>query len=209
MRLTRTVRNLPRAERKHVDTFGAQINVLNNFTPGTSIFPCRLISPGDSDFGERIGDKITLKSYTLNMLIATAATVPWETLRVAILQYKYNPDAATTPTSFVNMAFNSTTDNTFYNPLALWDWDNAGTFRKLYDKTFSFHATSAVGSTPANSATGRKVTIHIKFPKVAQECRYFNGGTAPSKNEFFVLFTCQGDNGTQVWYTDRLTYTDA
>jgi len=208
MRLTRTVRNLPRPERKHMDTFGTTFNILNNFTPGTSIFPCREISPGDSDFGERIGDKITLKSYDLNFYLVNLAGTVWDVVRVIICQFKYNPDAATSNTSFVNMVLNSTTDNGAFNPLGLYDWDNSGTFRILADKSYNIAPVVAIGATPASAELGKKHRIRVKFPKIAQEVRYFGSGVIPSKNELFVIVTSLADNAVAMRYTDRLTYYD-
>jgi hypothetical protein len=207
-RLTRQVRNFPRPELKHVDTFGTQLTLLNNYTPAGCIFPCRNITVGDSDFAERIGDKIRLKSYTLNFNLTLLNGVAWDTVRITVLQFKHNPDAATTPTSFVNMYYNSTTDNSAYNPLALIDWDNNGSFRRLFDRSYNIQAQVAVGSTPAALSQGHTHRIKIKFPKVAEQVQYFGSGSAPSRNELFVLITSGSDTSTVMNFTDRLVYYD-
>jgi len=208
-RLTRRVRAIPRPEKKHWDTFGTDLAVRNDFIPASCIFPCRNITQGDSDFGERIGDKISLSSYLLNFNFNLLATISYEIVRITVLQFKHNPDGATSQSSFVNMYFNSTTDNTAYNPLALVDWDNNASFRKLFDKTYNLAGTVAVGSTPAVAQSGRKVSIRIRFPKVAKIVQYFNNGSVPCANELFVLVSSRADSTVTAQYTERLVYTDA
>lgn len=208
-RLTRTVARLPRVERKHVDTLGATIQLLNNFTPANCIFPLRTITVGDSDYAERIGDKLSMSSYQLNMSLILAQGVAYDIVRIIVLQFKYNPDGATSNTSFVNMYFNSATDNTQYNPLALVDWDNSGAFRKLYDKSITVRPNVSVGATPTPAAAGTKHSLRIRFPKVAKQVQFFNSGFIPCRNELFVLITSRSDTATTMEYTDRLVYTDA
>lgn len=208
-RISRVLRALPRPERKHMDTFGTSIALLNNFVPANCIFPCRNISQGDSDFGERVGDQISLSSYTLNMNLQLDATQAYDIVTVTVLQFKSNPDGATSQTSFVNMYYNSATDNSLYNPLALVDWDNFGSFRLLYKKSFNLTPNAAIGATPATASAGQRVTVKIKFPKVGKLVQFFNNGSVPSKNELFVLLTSRSDSITTCQYTDRLVYTDA
>lgn len=207
-RLTRTVRALPRPERKHVDTLGSTIQLLNNFTTTSCIFPLRNITVGDSDYAERIGDKINLTSYQLNMNLQLTQGVAYDIVRIVVLQFKYNPDTATSNTSFVNMYFNSATDNSVYNPLALVDWDNSGSFRKLYDKTVTVRPNVSVTATPTPAAAGTRHSIRLKFPKVAKSVQYFNSGNIPCRNELFVLIASRSDTSTTMEYTDRLVYVD-
>lgn len=106
-RLTRTVRVLPRYERKHIDTAsGNQFTALTTFTTTNSIFPTRAIVQGGADT-DRIGDRLSLVSYmitgTLNLLGDTA----YEIVRVVIAQMKNNPDGTISQTSFINQIMDS------------------------------------------------------------------------------------------------------
>lgn len=204
--------NARKPERKHYDVFGNNPGTLafsNTLTVTNCLFPCRDITQGDGDFGERIGDKIRVESYYLTFNLLLQAPTVYDIARITVVQYKSNADGATSALTFMNQYFNSTSAGTTYQPLALVDWDNMSSFRTLYDRTFNLTSALAGGASPAALSTGKRVTIKIIPPKVGKEITYFAGTTVPSKNEIFVI--CQSRSNASVTimeYNSRFIYTD-
>lgn len=210
-KLTRQVSAM-KPEQKHYDVFGGTPGVLtysNTLTTANCLFPCRDIVQGDGDFGERIGDKIRITSWYLTFNLLLQAPTVYDIARITIVQFKTNSDGATAQASFINQYFNSSSAASTYQPLALLDWDNRGSFRTLYDKSFNLTSALAGGASPAALSTGKRITIKIVPPKVGREVTYFNGSSTPCKNEIFAIFQSRSNAATTVMeYNTRLVYTD-
>lgn len=192
--------NRDKPEKKHYE-IGAIGGVMNN-DPQFVLFPTRQITTGTSDFGSRIGDKITQVNYNFrgDLLFTGVSGVR---VRLIAFIYKHNPDQAiSTWSTIINLYLTSSVMNGVTAPLAYKDWDNNSSFATLYDK---YHILNPVDST-GTAVVRKKVDFNVKIPKAYQEVNYINGGQTPTKNELFICAISSSDSAVTCDYNSRYTY---
>lgn len=207
--LTRKVKRLARRVRqfapeiKHMDATSSQ--TFNNDFSAID-FPLRSITQGVTDFGERIGDKIHLRSILVRMNIDLGAgfgTLPY---RIIVFAFKNNPDAITTSAATIgNLFMASTNANTNLAQLAVVDWDNHKSFELLYDRKGVVEP-SNIGATTPNV---RWLQFKIPLPASRRSIEWIASGTTPVHNDIGVMFLGQQDSGLTARTQYRITYTDA
>jgi len=193
-------------ELKHWDLFANSITINNEASTNNSIQVLGGITQGPGDFGQRIGDKIALKSLHIRGQFQLAAGYDYAPVRMVIWMAKYNPDGASSYVSMANEYFTSIVDNTNYAPFALKDWDNMGSFTTLYDTQFSMHSHIAVGATPDGAVAIK--TINLRIPLKNKIVQFYNAGSTITRNNLFVSFYSSVDGAVSFPYNMRLTYTD-
>lgn len=189
-------------EVKHLDVAAAGVTVDNN--PTFFLAPYRNIIQGDSDFSQRIGDKLVAKKFNLRgTLYKTYVSNSFPTqVRVFAFIYKHNPDNITTAWStIVNLYLTSATMNSTLATMAYGDWDNHASFKTLYDKTFVINHEFAGDKM-------KEVEFTINIPKKYQRVDYATDGSGVLRNELFIGMIQTADLGLFMDYQYRLQYTD-
>lgn len=198
-RLSKTVRRL-KPETKHYDFTQQSFSVTNDGTTAP-IGITTAITQGDSDFGERVGDRIIQKRLQVRGAIFLPAAAGAEMCRITIFSIKNNPDGATSITTAWNEYILSVSNNTAWAPMHLKDWDNSSNFITHYDKVFALNNASNVVT-----AVWRPVIINLNLKN--RKTQYYNNGATVAKNDLYMVVTSVGDGVATFYHNTRFTYTD-
>lgn len=171
--------------------------------------PLTTISQGTADFGNRVGDTISLQSIRLDFIFQHQSTAFGQVNRIIVFQYKSNPDGAIGVASYINLLLHSADLSTARAPLAPYDHDNRSDFRVLYDKVMAINYSSSPGTSASNNTQMTHKRIHIKLPMAARKVQYFNAGTSLTKNELCILVLSDQSTNQYYTYTCTMYYTDA
>lgn len=199
-------------ELKHADMVITPGSLINDFslvanTEG-QFSPYKLITQGITDFGNRIGDKITAKYVDFNVVFDLLANVHRAAVRVLVVVQKH-----TIPSSeFDNpidvgplyqlAAFSN--NQRFLNAPRVWD--NKSAFVTLYDKIlFPSRATGSEASTQEPVLYFRK---RIKIPSSCQQVIFHNNQNTINKNQLWIFCLTAQDNEMEVTGSMRVAYTD-
>lgn len=167
------------------------------------------IAQGLGDFGNRIGDEITMKGVRLRLNATWNYAYPIN-YRIILFQYLNDPDGATSTASMINLLLHSTNLSTINAAMTAYDHDNRSSFKVWYDKVFTFNPLTLT-SANANPGQQRFHTINLRFKPGSKFARvkYFNAGTTTTKNELF--FIVLPDNTGTLYYNwnSCLYYTDS
>jgi len=200
-KLEKTVR-FRAPETKHVDDNANGAVIDNN--PSWFISPARAISLGEADFSERIGDKVTLKHLQFRgnfYKVVSVSNVPTRVRLIAFI-YKKNPDqVVSTWSTIVNLYLTSGGMNSLQAPMTFKEWDNHGSFKTLYDKTYIINHDTAADKMV-------KCDFGITIPKAYSKVSFNVSSQAPTENELFVCAIQSADTGLLLDFQYRLTYID-
>lgn len=146
------------------------------------------ISQGSADFGNRIGDEITLTSFTLKMIFTMSGTTFGQTNRVVVAQLKNNPDGGSiSSASYLNLIMHSADIGTARATMATLDKDNKGWFRILADKVFTMNYSSSPGTSASNNYQIKYLKVPVKLPQAARTVQFYNGTSSITKNEIVIM----------------------
>lgn len=206
-RIQKKVRKL-NPELKYIDVnYDSALPVLNNISATDSrmdILPN--ITQGPGDYGNRIGDKICLKSLNIRGQLVLGTAYSFQPVRVLIWAPRSNPDGANSYLSMANEYITSALDNTNMAPFVMKDWDNKSAFVTLYDRMYMLRSTVSVGN--AGTVHPTVIPFRIKLNLKSRIAQYFGGGPSLVKNQIFVTFLSSIDNAVTFNAYARLTYTD-
>lgn len=201
-KLAKKVNQLYRSiETKYWEISG--IGALPTNDPSLAVRPYGTVTVGTSDFGTRVGDKLTCKQVRFNTTWELNATAAGRACRIIAFVYKNNPDAIVTPTATIwNLCMESTQANSLNVVNSFRDHDNLKSFAVLKDFSFDLNPTdSAVGTT-------KHVDFVVNIPPKYQNVQYVSGGTTITRNELLVFFVQDADTQVSVNYVCRFNYTD-
>lgn len=188
-------------ESKHFRVAGLGALPDNNPTLAIRHYPN--ISQGDIDYGNRIGDKITMKRVTFRSVWEHGAGYSGRVGRIVVFVMKDNSDGIASAWSTIwNLYSESTYANSLNVVNAGHDYDNRGNFVTLYDKTMCFNPDIA------DKAKVYKWDFSLTIPPRLQNVQYFAGGVTVVKNELFIALLQDSDTGLSVNYVSEVFYTD-
>lgn len=187
------------------------INITPDDNGSTGLTPYRGVDDAVTDLNSRVGDKITIKSYTIRgFMYMNTGSIDTGVLRIVAFIYKGSPDAQNNGIqTVVNQFLDGTTSNTGYFPYSFKDWDNRSNYVVVYDKTHVIQPTVAVSAGTTAGVMKKVWNINIKIPKRYQNIQYSAGTTNPIRNDLYVAFISDGTSGMGYSGQSRLTYTDA
>lgn len=166
------------------------------------------LTQGTGDFGNRVGDSLTMKGLRLrlNCFWDAAATTVY---RIILFQYLEDPDGATSSASITNLLLHSTQVGNALAPFAPYDHDNRTSFKVWYDKIHSF-SPQALTSTNTNIGQCRPHEIDIRFKEGSKfaKVKYYAAGTTTTHNELFMLIISNSATTLTVPYCAHLYYID-
>lgn len=172
--------------------------------------PVTGIAQGVGDFGNRIGDEITLTSFRLKMIFTMSGTTYGQTNRVVVAQLKSNPDGSTiSAASYINLIMHSADLSTARATIATLDKDNRGWFRILADKTFTMNYSSSPGTSAVNNYQLKYLSVPVKLPQASRKISFYNGTGNITKNEIVVIVFSDTSVSQTYTYTCRMGYIDA
>lgn len=199
-RLSRTVNRL-RPELKHNDAINQTGTVNNSGLATTRIEVGPGLTQGTQDFGQRIGDEITMKNIFVNGFFQADAATTGNIYRITAFVVKQNPSGAT--------AFNTIwpqyiagSDNSVWMPVHLKNWDNRHAFRTIFDKIY-------VSNQEAPTVTQKIIPFRFNIPLKGMRMQFYNNSTTVSKNAIYIVFQSMTDDLADVFFNSRYTYTDA
>jgi len=188
-------------ETKHLRTSG--IGALPDNNPSLAIRPYQTISVGTSDYGTRIGDKITARFIKFKSVWTLVAGSGACTGRIVVFTYKHNPDSIATAWSTIwNLYAESTYANSVNVVNGNKDYDNRKGFTTIYDKKMTIN--------PSDSAvaTSKSWDFNILIPKTSQTVQFVNGASTVTQNEIFIALISENDTSLSVNYVHELYYSD-
>lgn len=166
------------------------------------------LTQGTGDFGNRVGDSLTMKGLRLrlNAYWNAAATTVY---RIIVFQYLEDPDGATSSASITNLLLHSTQVGTNLAPFAPYDHDNRTSFKVWHDKVYS-HSPLTLTSTNTNPGQARPHEIDIRFKEGSKfaKVKYYAAGTTTTHNELFMLIISDSATALSVPYVGHLYYID-
>jgi len=170
-KLTEKVNKLYRSvEQKYWEISG--LGALPTNDPSLAVRPYGTITQGDGDYGERVGDVLSVSSVNFHTTWNLAAGVAGRKCRIVAFVYKHNPDAVITPTATIwNLCMDSAQANSINVVNSFKDHDNNKSFSIVYDKSFVMNASdSAV-------ITSKSINFTVRIPKKYQQVQYVAAGT--------------------------------
>lgn len=189
-------------ETKHYNISG--LGALPDNNPTLAIRPYPNITQGLTDYGSRIGDKITVKYVRFKSQWELGAGYTGRAGRIVAVIYKENPDALGGST--VNQVWNFVMDSAYANSVNVVnsgkDYDNRGNFTIVYDQKRSFNPDVATLSKTF------QWDVNIKIPLRHQQVQYIGGGTTVVKNELFIFLLQDTDTGLSINYVSEFYYSD-
>lgn len=170
--------------------------------------PLTGISQGYTDYNQRVGDSLTVKSMKIQMYFTMSGTTTGQINRVIVFQIKHNPDGAIGVASYINLVLHSTDVGTSFAPLALYDHDNRDSYRILHDSSFVMNYSSSPGTSASNNTQFHRKFINVKIPAVGRTIEYYNAGTTITKNEICILVISNSSTNQNYSYTCQTLYGD-
>jgi len=202
-KLAKKVNKLTRqVETKYYNISG--LGALPDNNPTLGIRPYTNISQGLTDYGSRIGDKITVKYLRLNTQWELGAGVAGRSARIIVFVMKENPDSVAAAWSTIwNLYQESAYANSINVVNGVLDYDNRSGFTTLYDVKRDLNPTNDT------LASTHKWNVNIKIPVRCQKVQYVNNGATISRNELFIALLQDTDTGLSVNYVSQFFYSDA
>jgi len=200
-KLVKKVNKLYRGiETKHYNISG--LGALPDNNPTLAIRPYPSITQGLTDFGSRIGDKITVKylRFKSTWEIGPAAG---KVGRIVAFIMKDNSDGIASAWSTVwNLYSESAYANSINVVNAGTDYDNKRNFVTLYDQKRVFN--------PQQSTLNQSYVwdFNIKIPTKCQNVQYIGASTTVVKNELFIALLQDTDSGMAINYVSEFYYSD-
>jgi len=156
------------------------------------------LAPGVGDVGQRIGDKIMIKSVMLRFTLAIALNAQnannCVTLRCMCFQWHPLVDG-TTANLLSSLPLNQVLEPgatvTNPDPTSQYKWDSKQDYKILYDKVVQLSSPSGVTATSTvyNDQARRHIVVRVPI-KYAQKHIQFNAGSShiATNHLFFVVF---------------------
>lgn len=185
-----------RSETKYVQPSTGIQSVYANAVANTGTYwldLCAGISQGALDYGNRIGDKLTLTSMRLNYTIfypAGASSYPSSAVRIMIIQY-LRSDNSPSSAELLRQS-NVVSAGGMYSAYSFRNRDYMSFYHVLYDKRHVVNTnTLAATAVPSSYRIDRSVRISLK--KARKVIQYTGGGTQSVNPIFFFAI---GDQPT-------------
>ena len=188
-------------ETKHYRIDG--IGALPDNNPTLAIRPYPNVTQGLLDYGNRVGDKITVKYVRFKSTWELGAGFAPRVGRVIAFIMKSNPDGIAVAWSTIyNLFMESAYSNTVNIVNSNQDYDNRQNFHVLYDEKRTFNLDEATLS--------KQIVwdVSMKIPQKYQTVQYFGGGTTVSRNELFIALISNVDGGLSINYLTEFYYSD-
>lgn len=168
------------------------------------------LTQGTGDYGNRVGDTLTMKGLRLRLQPNTIAFNNSVIYRIIVFQYLNDPDGATSTASLTNLLMHSAQIGMSLAPSAPYDHDNRSSFKIHYDKTFTFNV-GALTTANVNPGSSRHHIINIPFKQGSKyaKVQYYSAGTTTTKNELFMLVLTDSATNMAIPYVGHLYYTDS
>jgi len=183
-RVERRVKKLmPRLEWKSIDT----TQVPTTITTTAAVTNVAAIAQGTGE-SQRVGDKVTLRSWVWRMAVTPNATAGTNFLRMILIRDKQGNGSAPAIADILQSATN------FNSPL---NNDSGQRLKVLFDRTY----------TVDTDATGAQTDkMYRKFKILAE---YSAAGTIPITNSLYLVqISDQAVNGPSVEWYSRVRFTD-
>lgn len=188
-------------ETKHYNVAG--LGALPDNNPSLAIRPYPDITQGLTDYGSRIGDKITVKFVRFRSVWEHGAGFNSRVGRIIVFIAKENPDGIAAAWSTI---WNLYSESAYANSVNIVnggkDYDNKSNFVTLYDQRRVF-----------NPEVGDKTKSHIwdiniRIPQRNQNVQYIGASTTVTKNELYIALLQDTDNGLSINYVTEFFYSD-
>lgn len=200
-KLTRKVNKLYRGiETKHYNISG--LGALPDNNPTLAIRPYPSITQGLTDFGSRIGDKITVKYMKFKSTWEFGSAFG-KIGRIVAFIMKDNSDGIASSWSTVwNLYSESAYANSVNIVNAGVDYDNKKNFVTLYDEKRAFN--------PQQDTLAQSYIwdFTIKIPAKCQNVQYIGASTTVVRNELFIALIQDTDSGMSINYVTEFYYSD-
>lgn len=190
-------------ETKHwrVDGLGA----LPDNNPTLAIRPYPGITQGVTDYGSRIGDKITVKYLKFQSVWELGANQNSRVGRIIIFSMKHNSDGVAVAWSTIwNLYMESAYANGVNIVNGNRDWDNRKNFVTHYDQKRVFNRLG-----PSDTTQDHIWDVNVKIPSSCQTVQYLATSTTVTKNELFIALVADTDTGLSINYVTEFYYTDS
>lgn len=155
------------------------------------------ISQGAADYGNRIGDKISMSQIKLNYTIfypAGAASLPSACVRVMVIQYLRSDNAPSSAELFRQS--NVVSGGGMYSAYSFRNRDYMKFYHVLYDRRHIVDTNNAAATAvPSTYRVDRAVTVPLK--KLQKVIQYTGGGTQSTNPVFFFAIGDQPTTGGQ------------